>query len=154
VIYREQQERLDAFKSKPVVTSADWREMATSFETVSKSVVHAGYQAGGFSGTELWSLGGVPAQAKQCGALCKIAGAMLLRSPNVAKRVSAETLAVEDEADRWLKFLKENHSAMSRMDYAIETDDLGNRKPIFMGTILDVPGASRVACLDSAALEL
>ncbi len=134
------------------VTSSDWRELADRFSKLSRHV-HVGWtQWGGDSGRQFWSLGGsTPEETHQCRALCELAGAMLVRSPNVCREF--RDLHEPDAADRWLCFLKYT-GALQSNGYGVETLDDGTRRPIFLGMISNLAGVSATACLTCSANAL
>ncbi|MBI3646279.1 MAG: hypothetical protein HY233_09985 [Acidobacteriales bacterium] len=95
--------------------SAEWKELAEKFERIPSKHVRATWisETLNFDGTDVgeqWYMGddsNVTGAKEECGALCKLAGAMLLKSPVISGRLSEKVRTRSDDTWRWLYFLKE-----------------------------------------------
>ncbi|MGZ4813390.1 MAG: hypothetical protein ACXVZI_11525, partial [Terriglobales bacterium] len=132
-------------------TSQDWNELEARFEKISNHIsahLQTDIQSGRTTRQE-WSLSGVP-DTRTCLALCKYAGALLLKSPTVIATVRPETRDISNKAHLWLMFLKENHNAAESKDQSLtNADGYSIRSEIING----VAEKSMRACIECAVLE-
>jgi hypothetical protein len=128
--------------------SGDWKELSGRFEPLAKTGMRADHQKGG--NYENWSVtGGDNSTADRIKTLCKHAGDLLSKSPNVSKGVPAEILAVTDASDRWLSYLKRaKPSSYRTLGYAMD-----GGQSVFMGSIIDLASVSANECLECAGKE-
>jgi hypothetical protein len=88
-----------------------------------------------------------------CAALCRLAGAMLVKSPKISAALSQELRSESDSMFRWLTFLKEKNQVTGILE-AYETATDGGQKLILSGYLENVGGISSSMCIDCAAREL
>src|SRR5579864_2016065 len=143
---------LAALNAESGTTSPEWKDLAGKFENVGLgvSVQWQCNRRNNQTTFENWTFSGT--HRKPCETLCRFAGTLLAKSPNISSRVSALALKQSDPAWRWLFFLKENYG---------ELDPRGGTPPIdsdgtiyLMGTISNVAVVSARICMECAALEL
>lgn len=134
------------------ITSADWTELADKFEKIGLDVSVQWQCSRKNNQTifESWSFSGT--YRKPCETLCRFAGTLLAKSPNVSRTLSELALHQSDPAWRWLSFLKENHNALDHGGGLPPTGDDGT---IYLGgRISNVAAVSARVCMECAALEL
>jgi hypothetical protein len=140
---------LKAEKQSPV-TSADWKELSGKFEKIGLDV-SAQWQCSRRNNQtifENWNLSGT--YQKPCESLCKFAGALLAKCPNVSLSESAAQQL--DPAWRWLFFLKDNHNAL---DQGSGMPPIGDDGTIYLqGRIPNLAAVSARVCIECAALAL
>lgn len=129
-------------------TADEWKDLADRFKTLGAHV-RADWEQWN-SSTGLWRIAGGKETAK-CESLCRLAGAMLMRSPN--------TLAIfpvkESEPElgcRWLYFLKDRYGltpGVSTLGWG--PDESGKKQSFIGGCIQNLGNVSEAACLDCAA---
>jgi hypothetical protein len=131
--------------------SAEWKELAEKFEKVGLDVL-AQWQCNRKNNQtiyENWSFSGT--YRKPCETLCRFAGTLVAKSPNVFPNLSGLALQQPDPAWRWLFFLKENHDAMNQGGLP----PIGDDGTIYLlGDIPNLAAVSARVCLECAALEL
>lgn len=94
------------------ITRDDWMDMSRQFAALRDRKQPALYEPpvlatwSQAAEGESWALNGPTEILRELQALCKRAGAMLLKSPNVAAKLSPKVLAYEDPVNRWLEFLR------------------------------------------------
>ena len=134
------------------VTSEDWTGLADRFKEIGLDV-SAQWQCNRRNNqtiSEDWNFSGQ--YQKPCEALCKFAGALLLKSPNVCPTLSHSALQQLSPAWRWLFFLKENHKATDLgAGMALAGGDGTN---YFSERISNLAPVSARVCMECAALEL
>lgn len=129
--------------------AGDWKEHAGRFEPLTKSGIRVDSCRRG--GTETWNLtGGDNSIAARTSTLCKHAGELLCKSPNVAPHVPPAILAMADPAERWFSYLKHAQPLSFRvMGYGNEEPGI----PIVLGSISDLAAVSANQCLECAGRE-
>jgi len=137
---------------RPLPTAADWKDLASRFAKLNPDA-RADWNRTG-SGEELWHIcgGGNIAELK---ALCGLAGAILVKSPQILIGLPEAVLSQGDPAIRWLVFLKE--SGIGRMDDivpAIETGKAGETRVRLAGSINHLSSVSSSACIHCTAQEI
>lgn len=143
-------------ESRPVTVSAkDWKELSAHFRQSTPKLRADWYQSLNAETHavmgESWSIrGNAPAE---CEALCKNAGAMLLRSPRVLAKLSENVRSQPDHVWRWLYFLKEsNHSKTVGVGQGTMKD--GPDTISAFQEIEDLASVSATACLECSADEI
>lgn len=101
---------------------------------------------------ESWELSG--AYRQNCAAYCKLAGAMLISSTRVSRRLSELVRSQADPVWRWLYFLKETGANMSGSLIATETTNNGVETHSLGQSINRVAYVSQRACIECAAEEV
>jgi len=136
------------------VGSSEWKALAESFKEYTKSGTVANWQHSSLQNHERWDICADTRYAtRQCESLCRLAGAMLARSPRVTADLPMEVASRSDPVARWLGFLKENYNAMEHVGHAVEP--VGDKQnSILLGTIRELAPLSVSACIDSAAREI
>ena len=142
-------------EARPVTVSAkDWKELSSQFKQSTPKVRADWYQTRNAETQaimgESWSIRGSSAE---CEALCKNAGAMLLRSPRVFAQLSESVRSQSDHVWRWLYFLKESkRTTDSAMGHG-STKDGPNTISEFE-SIEGLASVSATACLECSADEI
>ena len=141
---------------QPVERSKDWQELAEKFEKVGLDVgarwdCHRRHNQTVY---ENWTILGT--YRKPCESLCRFAGSLLLKSPNVSPTLQESARAQSDAVYRWLFFLKENHDAISSRGLGSgimpPVDEHGT---IYLSeSIANLAAISARVCTECAALEL
>lgn len=90
--------------------------------------------------------------ARDCAALCNLAGAMLLKSPEISASLSHKVRTRSDEAWRWLCFLDE-HPGVSTVSVTSITTVNRSIREHQKKVIQDIAGASSIVCIECAAKE-
>lgn len=144
--------QLSASDKQSAITSKDWKELADRFKEIGRDVSAQWQCNRGNDQTisEDWNFSGQ--YQKPCESLCKFAGALLLKSPNICPTLSHSALRQLNPAWRWLFFLKETHRAT----------DLGGGMALaggdgtnyFSERISNLAAVSARVCMECAALEL
>lgn len=132
--------------------SADWKDLADRFEQLPHHV-RAVWQCNRLNNQTLyeeWRFAGGATEPWET--LCRYAGVLLMKSPNVLQHLSDSAKQQSNAAWRWLYFLKENHRALGYGDSHPPVDEQGTI--YLMGSIENVSGKSALACIECAALEL
>lgn len=128
------------------IGAADWSSLGTRFQQI-PSTVRADWigQVGGNAGPvkDTWRVRGGIGE-RDCEALCRLAGAMLLRSPHISLRLSEIARSQTDHAWRWLYFMKENHGAAK---------DNGRTDTTFRQSIDNLGAVSARVCIECSAEE-
>jgi len=135
--------------------SQEWKELSGKFEKVGldASAQWNCNRRNNQTILETWSLSGT--YRKPCETLCKVAGTMLLKSPNACLGMSEFARGQSDPVWRWLFFLKENHDAMSSNSPFGGLPPTDNEGTIYlMGRIPNLAQVSALVCTECAALEL
>ena len=123
---------------------SDWQSLASRFERIGRGIRADWTRMS--DGIESWAVcGGV--QCAECEALCKLGGAMLMRSIKVFPSVPPDVLAEPDAVFRWLCFLKAK-KLLRDMQYGLDGD-----KPFYFGTIYELGPVSYRTCLECSAIE-
>jgi hypothetical protein len=137
-----------------------WKELAAKFSRFPPSYVRAEW----LSETIDWEGKPVGEQwdirddwkrqfADDCESLCKLAGAMLLKSPKISPHLSQRVKSRSNDAWRWLYFLTETRGSL-KITGTGETVVRGFRKANKNGTISELAPESARACIECAAKEL
>jgi hypothetical protein len=156
LIPEEQQKKAESVPQRD--WSGNWKELSRLFEPLTRSGIRADHQKA--QDYERWDItGGDRAAADRIVTLCKHAGELLSKSPNVSRAVPAEILAMADSGDRWLSYLKHSKPISFRfMGYGIERLDETLEKQIspfhiLLGSINDLALVSANECLECAGKE-
>ena len=132
---------------RPLPVSANWRDLAKDFDGLPERI-RADWNRNG-EGTESWRIA-----HQKCEGLCKLAGAMLVKSPNIVTELPQSLQSESDPMFRWLSFLKEKNY-LSRIQYGVESAETGKEpKIILFGSIENVARVSAVVCIECAAMEI
>lgn len=91
--------------------------------------------------------------ASQCEALCRLAGAMLLKSPKVLASLSEKVRTRSDDVFRWLYFISERKNIFTR-ELTSDVRVGMERKQGSGKTIPSLSTHSANACLECAAKEI
>ena len=143
---------LAALDVRSGTTSPEWKELAGKFEKMGLGV-SAQWQCNRRNNQtifENWTFSGT--YGKGCETLCRFAGTLLAKSPNISRTLSPSALRQADPAWRWLFFLKENYGTLDPGGGAPPIDSDGTI--YLMGTISNVAAVSARICIECAALEL
>jgi hypothetical protein len=150
----EMREHDDSIKAPivPPVSSDKWQELASQFGKLS-NYTRADWQCERLNNAttyHAWRFAG-GSETQHCETLCRYAGTLLLKSPNVSPTVSANAREQTDAAWRWLYFLKENHRASRGSGHP----PIGGDGTIYLlESISEVASVSMRVCTECAALEL
>ena len=96
---------------------------------------------------------GDPTESKELEVLCRQAGTMLLKSPNVAAQLSGAVHAHTRPDWRWYEFLKDT-SGLSRLDHGVAMEDGKPVETVFFGELSDLKSKSARACIECATAEI
>jgi nucleoside 2-deoxyribosyltransferase len=133
----------------------DWKELASKFEDSTKlrvPQVVADYTQG--EGLDSWNWRGGPvAVVRNLEALCKLAGKLLVASPNVSRSIAPEIRAQPDPVSRWLFYLKEKRGAFKVTGHGTTRSETGGEIDSVYGSIEGVAALSASECLSCAADE-
>jgi len=128
------------------VSSADWNELAMKFGEPSQFPLRVQYQSTKADVT--WYLHDAKYKA-----LCKLAGSMLLKSPNVRHSLPTSIVSEPNAVSRWLNYIKE----LNRSEYdghGIEDLDDGTKLVHVLGYISDLGAVSANLCIECSAKEI
>jgi hypothetical protein len=144
-------QRLADEEEKERVKSADWQQLAAKFESTPEQL-RGTWNRYGKPATEKWDVGGWT-DGDKCRALCRLAGAMLMRSRRVCRELPEEIRNIPDPMDRWLKFLAK---LKPFDDYrsGVEPLDDGTKSLVSVGVMNSVAQRSVAACIECAAMEM
>ncbi len=134
-------------------TTTEWKDVADRFERQS-NFVSAQWVHWSYGNRDFWNLSGGSQQDRaECENLCRLAGAMLAKSPHASSELSGNN---SDSLNRWLNYLKDNHRALDvgRAYNATETLDSGDKNVIIGGVISHIARISAAVCIHCAAREL
>ncbi len=127
--------RSDSATEKSV--SGSWRELAKRFDEISHREMnrpkpYAMWGSESIGAGEKWSIS--HDETHECADLCKIAGALLLKSSKIAlsQKIGTRT----DDAWKWLYYLKENGEGF-KMSFSGESRSRGFRMDTQGGRIVD-----------------
>lgn len=138
-------------KSAGLNLKNEWKELAGRFETL-PNYVRADWQCNRRNNQteyENWNFaGGTNTQVET---LCRYAGTLLTKSPNIASQLSGDITNQPNPVWMWLSFLKTHRGAFSHNGASLPSED---GTIILMGTINHIGVASQTACLDCASAEL
>ena len=128
--------------------SGDWKELSGRFEPLARSGIRADQQKG--RDYERWDItGGDNVAADRIKTLCKHAGGLLSKSPNVSRSIPAAILAISDARERWLSYLKyAKPSSFRSLGHGTEQG-----RTIYLGSIIDLAIVSANECLECAGKE-
>ena len=142
------------------VTTTDWKDLASKFQRIPHAYVRAEWHSetlnwdGNLVG-ERWAIRDMYDNqfASQCEALCRLGGAMLLKSPKVSSRLSEKVRTRTDDVYRWLYFVAEREGmAMKEMTGKVTVRT--EKKEHWMKTIESLSMHSANGCLECAAKEI
>jgi len=147
-------------KEAQQITSGEWKDLASRFQKFPAAYVRAEWysehldERGNRVG-ERWMIRDdwKNQYASQCEALCRLAGAMLLKSPKVSKTLSEKVRSRSDDVWRWLYFLAERDGVIQKIMTG-ETKVGRERLETWMKMITQLTLHSGSACLDCAAKEI
>ncbi len=141
----------DAQHISPATLSmvSEWQALASRFEKLPADV-RADWNRGS-DGIESWSIRAHGHE--ECESLCKLAGAMLLRSPRVSAELDETLRSEEAEVARWLYFLKKA-KGLSDYQYGLEQIAENEQKPIYFGSIHGLASLSYRMCIECSAKEI
>ena len=131
------------------ITCEEWQSLADRFHQLSTYTEADWFRDG--DGVESWTIRNCDPD-RQCEFLCQLAGAMLLRSPNVSANLSDTTRTERDNGYSWLYFLKDNKVPMKHL-YGTATQS-GQERVFLMGTIARLSHQSYLMCIKCAAVEV
>jgi hypothetical protein len=131
--------------------SSEWKELAARFEKLPNHI-GANWQCQRKNNAtvyEAWDFtGGIETQAQT---LCRYAGRLLMKSPNVMHKLSENVTKQSDPGWKWLVFLKE-HTHSFRHDGMPGQGEDGTL--YLLGSIYQIGIVSQTVCLDCAGVEL
>lgn len=134
----------------------EWKKLSASFGEVAKILmpsISADYV--GSKERESWNLRGGPNTiVKRLESLCKLAGNLLIASPNVSRNLPSELAANPDPINRWFFYLKIKPGAFKNVGLAYETSDTGEKIHYQLGSIEDLASVSSSECISCAADEV
>jgi hypothetical protein len=130
----------------------EWKEQSEKFNLVSKHGIRADWHD--TSAGKGWRIcGGNTEGNRHLEVLCKMAGNLLIASPQISATIPPHIKTEADPTLRWLYYLKENRNGYeSEHLEAYEVLD-GKKRFVHMGTIRDLGMASANQCLDIAGQE-
>jgi hypothetical protein len=147
---REKESALALADSRSKVAwHSEWQQLSNRFSALPKHI-RADWQT--LQKEELWSVSGLQGRA-DCESICKLAGAMLLKSPHMAVGLSDKVKAEKNNLRRWLHFLKEV-KGISDFQRGSEQHDDGTQSPLYFGRINDLSEVSARVCIECATVEL
>jgi hypothetical protein len=152
-----QEAQVAAEKALIAATSADrtkgsdWTALADRFKQLPFGIT-AYWSRYGRPATETWRVNSGLA-GKECESLCRLAGAMLLRSPKANGSLDARIRLQPDSLYRWLYFLRQSTHLNNYMA-ATEVLDDGRKSTTQTACINDLAQVSMRACIDCAAQEM
>ena len=129
----------------------EWQALASRFEKLPNDL-RADWNRGS-DGIESWRICG-GARIEECESLCQLAGAMLLRSANVAVNLSEAIRSESDQIYRWLYFLKETQRGLRDYQYGLEQEEDGTKKPFYYGSIRELARLSYTTCIKCSVVEV
>jgi hypothetical protein len=130
----------------------DWKELSTRFGEMANILIAADYV--GSSEDESWNLRGSPAVVvRRLESLCKLAGNLLIASPNVSRNLPSDLRAHPDPINRWLFYLKIRPGAFKNVGYGAGTSGTGEKIHYQMGSIEQLATVSASECISCAADE-
>lgn len=144
---REKNERIESLRER--VGSAQWIAIADRFKAIDSSV-RADWDYSTRIGQEHWQIAGAP-HREECASLCRLAGAMLLRSPKVVATLDGTVRAQHDDLYRWLCYLKSVGKLKNYNDGMEKTN--GEEYPLVFASIAPLGSESSLVCTDCAARE-
>jgi pyrimidine deaminase RibD-like protein len=143
-------------EARPATVSAkDWKELSSHFKQSTHKVRADWYQTLNAETQavmgESWSIRGNA--SAECEALCKNAGAMLLRSPRVLAKLPEKVRSQSDHVWRWLYFLRESkRTEATGVGHGTMKD--GPNTISAYESIEDLASVSATACMECSADEL
>jgi hypothetical protein len=151
-------ERITQLEAGKPITRAEWMDMANQFGALRDRPLPALWEHGGITATwhqvgerESWALwGGTSETRRELKALCKRAGAMLLKSPNVVQQLSPRVRAHHDPVDRWLELLREEPDLSPRLTGS--GNEFGT--PAKSETFESLASLSAAVCVSCSAEEI
>jgi hypothetical protein len=128
-VYAREKKRRELAEAvaKPPVSSVDWRGLAANFEKLG-NYLEADWQCNRRANQTVYENWAFKARspAEQGEALCRYAGTLIAKSPNVQNKLSDNARLQTDPAWRWLYFLKENYG---RSNITAATRRLTQKEP-------------------------
>jgi hypothetical protein len=145
------EESLGKNRGKELHYSSEWKELAARFESL-PNYVSASWQCHRKDNEtvyEAWDFsGGANSQVET---LCRYAGRLLMKSPNVMHKLSENVTRQSDLGWKWLIFLKE-HTHSFKYDNMPGQGEDGTL--YLLGSIYQIGIVSHTLCLDCAGVEL
>jgi hypothetical protein len=127
----------------------DWKLTEDGFRRQEKSLVRAEWFRDSLGPVEQWRIsGGTSDAVHECEALCLQAGKLLVVSP-MSHHLSPEIRAIENDADRWLYFLKGRYGLKDEMVGSGIVQ--GQAHTSKLGFIANLAAASARACIECSA---
>jgi hypothetical protein len=155
--WNEQVNAREVLEVRPAAVSArEWKELASQFKQMPNGARADWYQSLNAETqavmAESWDVRGNT--SAECEALCKNAGAMLLRSPHILPRLSDRIRTQPDHIWRWLYFLKESRRAVPA-GIGEGFTRVGNVKTTTAcESIENLASVSATACMECSADEI
>lgn len=128
-------------------TAEEWKDLADRFKALPHAALVRADWLRSDNGEESWMIMGGKQEAK-CQSLCRLAGALLMRSPNILRKLTTGVSTDLDLGCRWLYFLKDKYGLTPG---SLVMSGSINGVPFQGGSIQNLPGVSESACLDCAA---
>jgi len=129
----------------------EWKELASRFAKL-PNYVRADWQCNRKDNKtiyEMWHFAGNT--TTQVETLCRYAGTLLMKSPKITQKLSANITKQPDPAWKWLFFLKEQTNSFGHGGIPGQGED---GTLYLLGSICNIGGVSETVCLDCAAAEL
>jgi hypothetical protein len=143
-----------AAPAHPVIGSAEWLDLADRFKQVSNFMgvnLHTASRLG--SEVDTWQFTGDAGEIASCEALCRRAGAMLLKSRRVSSGLSERVLSKANDTERWLSFLRDTGAV--RYDGGPGREEYDGALTLhFLGSISGVALVSSRLCIECSSKEL
>ena len=156
LVWRDAYRKLADLERTSPVTNADWQDLAGKFSRFPPTYVFAIWRSETLDFPEQWEI--TDEWNKQfsndCESLCQLAGAMLLKSPNVASRLSTKVASRTNDAWRWLYFLAEKQGVLKITGVGTAAGRSGVNRGHETGTISELTAVSARACIDCASKEV
>lgn len=148
---KTEQELRDTISQLETKASAtDWKDLADRFKETDSFVTAHWYED---RGEATWQISPGDKQGKEYASLCELAGSMLTRSPKVCAMLPDKVRSKSDPIERWLEFLKERGELHVTGHGVVREGEGQETRSILLGSIENLPGASRQACIHCAACE-
>lgn len=132
------------------VDSAQWMNLADRFKAIDSSV-RADWSHSAHTGEQDWRIAGA-LHREECASLCRLAGAMLLRSPNVVATLDDAVRGQHDDLHRWLYYLK-SIDKLKNYNHGVEKFKNGEEYLLEFASIAPLGSDSSLVCMECAAHE-
>jgi hypothetical protein len=146
-------DRLERAAQVSGVKAADWKELSVRFKQLSGNRSRADWTRTSCEGVEVdaqWRLVG---GADGCEQLCTLAGAMLLKSPNIRADLPDDIKSQPNDVWRWLYFIKDKRWLIKRVMHGEGVDDATHHITL-MESIEMLAHNSARACVECEAREI